>query len=137
MNKEQNSATTARYIQFLESELDKAQGSSAGNTPATPSASHAIADTPPPFPVGTQVYVRTLSYHVCGEIEGTQGPWLHLKRAAYVGTDGRYHDALDKGLDAVSGAEIEPVPGDGHMRVHITNIADVAEHPRDLPRTQK
>lgn len=90
-----------------------------------------------PYPVGTCVYVRGAIYSVTGRIEGRSGEWLFLSEAAYIGTDGRFHDATSKGIQHTEGGEVEPVGGDGTIRVNIGAVSDVAIHPGDLPREVK
>ncbi len=90
-----------------------------------------------PFPVGTEVYFRTLAYHGCGRIAGLSGRWLILENAAYVGSDGRYSEATSVGLQNVSKSEIEMVGGDGQMRVNLNIVCDVVRHPCGLPSQTK
>lgn len=90
-----------------------------------------------PFPVGTAVYIRTAVYHACGRIEGRRGMWLDLAEASYIGSDGGYSSATERGLQNNSGAEIERVGQGGRLRVNIGMIADVALHPEPLPQETK
>jgi hypothetical protein len=91
------------------------------------------SNSPLPYPVGTPVYVRGAIYSVTGRIQGRNGEWLQLSEAAYIGTDGRFSEATQKGIQNAKDSEVEPVGGDGTIRVNIGATADVTIHPGDLP----
>lgn len=90
-----------------------------------------------PYPVGTKVYVRGAIYSVTGKVLGRDADWLHLGDACYIGTDGRFGEATEKGVQNVSGSEIEPVGGPGVIAVNVGAISDVCVHPDPLPRSVK
>jgi hypothetical protein len=90
----------------------------------------------PPYPIGTNVYIRAVTYHSTGRIAGVNGQWLELENAAYIATDGRYGDATERGIQNVDGSEIEPVGGEHTMRVNLNAIVDVVVHPGELPSRQ-
>lgn len=90
-----------------------------------------------PAPVGTEVYIRTAVYHVCGRIVGMRGKWLDLADASYVASDGRYSVATEKGLQHAPHAELERVGNGGRLTINSDLIADVAVHPGGLPSATK
>lgn len=90
-----------------------------------------------PAPEGTEVYIRTAVYHVCGRIVGMRGKWLDLADASYVASDGRYSVATEKGLQHAPNVELERVGNGGRLSINSDLIADVAIHPGELPTETK
>ena len=91
-----------------------------------------------PYPVGTPVYIRTCAYNCVGRIRGSQGrDWIVLSEASYIGTDGRYSEATEKGLQNVQGSELEKVGQGGILKVKFDAIVDVARHIDALPTETK
>lgn len=90
-----------------------------------------------PAPEGTEVYIRTAVYHVCGRIVGMRGKWLDLADASYVANDGRYSAATERGLQNAPNAELERVGNGGRLTINSDLIADVAIHPGGLPTETK
>lgn len=81
------------------------------------------------FRVGQKLFMRTVTYHITGEVVSIDGDFLTLKDPAWVADSGRFSDAIK----SCKFAEVEPLP-DG-WRVNYTTITDCG--PIDsLPRTQ-
>lgn len=94
-------------------------------------------ETKLPFPEGTAVYCRTVTYHCVGRIVGRRGQWLDLDQASYIGTDGRFSEATEKGLQNVEGSEIERVGNGGRLVVNLDAVVDVTKHVDELPTQSK
>jgi hypothetical protein len=90
-----------------------------------------------PFPVGTAVYVRGAIYSTTGRIKERRGEWLILTEASYVGTDGRFSEASQRGLQNAKDSEIEPVGGERVIAVNVGATSDVTIHPCELPHEVK
>ena len=83
------------------------------------------------FTIGEKVFVRTVTYHLTGEIMDIRGGFLFLKDAAWIADSGRFTNAINNGdLN-----EVEPTQG--LIRVNIGAIVDVYEWNHPLPRVQK
>jgi hypothetical protein len=87
-----------------------------------------------PFPVGTPVYCRTVTYHAVGRIAGRRGQWLDLDEASYIGNDGRFSVATESGVQNAPNAEIERVGNGGRMVVNLDAVVDVTRHIEELPK---
>lgn len=90
-----------------------------------------------PFPEGTAVYCRTVTYHCVGRVKGRRGQWLDLEDASYIGTDGRFSQATEKGVQNVEGSEIERVGNGGLLVVNLEAVVDVTKHIDQLPQNTK
>ena len=82
------------------------------------------------FRIGQKLFMRTVTYHLTGEIIAVDGDFLTLKDAAWIADSGRFSDAIR----TCEFAEVEPLP-DG-WRVNIASITDCGPIDR-LPREQK
>ena len=47
-----------------------------------------------PFDIGQKLFVRTVTYHVTGEVVAIIGDWLVLDKAAWIADSGRFSEAL-------------------------------------------
>jgi hypothetical protein len=83
------------------------------------------------FVVGEKVFIRTVTYHLTGEISDVGGKFLTLKDAAWVADSGRFMNAIETG----SLSEVEPVTC--KVRVNLDSIVDVYDWRHELPREQK
>ena|SRR3990167_9599442 len=84
-----------------------------------------------PFEVGGKYYIRTVTYHVTGQVKEIVGNFLVLKDAAWIADSGRFRQAIVDGvLD-----EVEPVDVD--VFVNINSITDGYVWKHKLPRDQK
>ena len=83
-----------------------------------------------PYPVGQNVFVRTVTMHYTGKLVRVTPGELVLIDAAWIADSGRFHEALLTGVLR----EVEPYP-DGEVIVSRGGIIDVCRWPHDLPRT--
>lgn len=79
------------------------------------------------FQKDKKVFIRTVTYHHVGEVEGVVGDFVLLKNASWVADSGRFHVALRDGKLS----EVEPMPG--VVAVNTKAIVDVAEWNHELP----
>jgi len=82
------------------------------------------------FEVGQKVLVRTVTYHMLGEITGRDGDWLTLKNASWVADSGRFHKALETGA-------LDEVEWCGDAAVNLAAAVDAFPWPHDLPMESK
>lgn len=95
-------------------------------TPAAPtSAAH-------PYPVGKNVFVRTVTMHYTGHLTRVTDGELVLTDAAWVADSGRFSEALSTGKLN----EVEPFPA-GEVIVSRAAVVDVCVWAHDLPRAVK
>jgi hypothetical protein len=78
------------------------------------------------FDVGEKVLVRTVTYHMVGEIVSRDGDWLILKGASWVADTGRLGDAVKNGTLA----EAEHV---GDAAVNLAAAVDAFPWHHELP----
>lgn len=84
-----------------------------------------------PFTVGEKVFIRTITYHLTGQIIAINGAWLTLADAAWIPDDGRFMQCIEAGIVN----ECEPVTCP--IRVNTGAISDVYAWRHPLPRGQK
>ena len=84
-----------------------------------------------PFHIGDKLFIRTVTYHLLGEIIEIVGDFLVLKDASWVADSGRFMNAIDDGKLN----EIEPVKT--NVFVNINSIVDAFPWKHRLPREQK
>ena len=84
-----------------------------------------------PFEVGEKYFIRTVTYHLTGQIKAIRGNFLVLKDAAWIADSGRFMQAINDGVLN----EVEPV--NGEVLVNIQSITDAFEWTHKLPREQK
>lgn len=85
-----------------------------------------------PYPVGSNVFVRTVTMHYTGRLAEVTAGELVLEDAAWIADSGRFHVALMKGeLN-----EVEPFPN-GRVIVPRGGLIDVSIWKHDLPRSAK
>ena len=82
------------------------------------------------FKVGDKLFLRTVTYHLVGEITQIEENWLKLEHASWVPDSGRFHNAIKNGtLD-----EVEPV---GVAYVNTDTVTDAFPWSHPLPDKQK
>ena len=80
--------------------------------------------------IDKKLFIRTVTYHVTGQVVNRVGNLFELKDAAWIADSGRFMDAIKKGeLN-----EVEPV---GQMWVNIESIVDIFPWTHKLPKEQK
>lgn len=80
--------------------------------------------------IGKKLFIRTVTYHLVGEIVNRVGNLFEMKEASWVADSGRFMDALKKG----ELSEVEPV---GQVWVNIEAIVDIFPWNHKLPKEQK
>lgn len=84
-----------------------------------------------PFEVGEKYFIRTVTYHLTGQVKAIVGNFLVLTDAAWIADSGRFMAAIESGtLD-----EVEPVTCE--VFVNTDSICDAFAWRHDLPRVQK
>jgi hypothetical protein len=84
-----------------------------------------------PLQVGMAVFIRTVTHHHTGRILDIGPDWIQLDEAAWIASDGRFHQALATGVFD----EVEPIPG--WCLVGRGAIIDAYPWPHPLPRAAK
>jgi len=80
--------------------------------------------------VGQKLYIRTVTYHLVGQVEKRMGAFLQLKDASWVADSGRFMNAIKEGtLD-----EVEPV---GIAWVNLSSVVDFFPWKHKCPTEQK
>lgn len=85
-----------------------------------------------PMPVGTKVFIITVTRFYTGRVTAVAEEEVALEDAAWIADSGRFADAL-KAMEKLS--EIEPYPNG--CVVNRSLIADWSVWPHELPRSQK
>ncbi len=82
------------------------------------------------FSVGEKLFLRTVTYHLLGEIAVIEKNWVKLKNASWIADSGRFHNALENGTLN----EVEYV---GDAYVNLDTVADAFPWHSDLPTESK
>lgn len=85
-----------------------------------------------PYPVGSNVFIRTVTMHYTGKLVQVYAGELVLEDTAWIADSGRFHEALMKGTLN----EVEPFPA-GKVIVSRDSVIDVSVWTHDLPRVPK
>lgn len=93
--------------------------------PAT-SASH-------PYNIGSDYFIRTVTHHYTGKLIAVYPQELVLLDAAWIADDGRFSDAVSRGLFN----EIEPWPENVEVVIGRNTIIDASIVAFPLPRSRK
>ncbi len=80
--------------------------------------------------IGKKLFMRTVTYHLVGEVKKIVGKFLELKNASWVADSGRFMNAIKDGTLK----EVEPV---GAAFVNIESITDFFPWVHVLPKDQK
>jgi hypothetical protein len=75
-------------------------------------------------------FIRTVTYHLVGEVKGRVGNFISLKGASWVADSGRFMGAIKNGTLS----EVEPV---GDAWVNLNSIVDMFPWKHKLPTEQK
>jgi len=86
--------------------------------------------TPTGFVVGKSYFIRTVTHHYTGKLIARDGDFLVLSSAAWIADNGRFSEAMAKGLFG----EVEPYPDSVLVRVNLGAVCDVADWNHPLPR---
>lgn len=80
--------------------------------------------------VGQKLFIRTVTYHMTGEVVKRMGAFIQLKDAAWIADSGKFSTAIKEGtLD-----EVEYV---GTMWVNLSSVVDFFPWKHSLPKTTK
>lgn len=60
--------------------------------------------------VGKNYFIRTVTHHYTGKLEGIANKELKFSTAAWIADDGRLSETLKNGFYSSSAAEVEPYP---------------------------
>jgi len=80
--------------------------------------------------VGKKMFIRTVTYHLVGEIDKKVANFIHLKGASWIADSGRFMEAIKNGTLN----EVEPV---GEAWVNLNAITDMFPWKHKLPTEQK
>ena|ERR1700722_18448650 len=80
--------------------------------------------------LGQKLFIRTLTYHLVGEVVAITDNFFELKNASWVADSGRFMQAIKEGKLN----EVEPV---GTAWVNTDSITDMFPWEHELPTTQK
>lgn len=80
--------------------------------------------------VGKKLFIRTVTYHMVGEVTKLVGKFLQMKNASWVADSGRFSNAIKDGTLN----EVEPI---GTAFLNSDSIVDMFEWKHKLPTTQK
>lgn len=80
--------------------------------------------------IGKKLFIRTVTYHLTGEVDKRIGNFIHLKKAAWIADSGRFMQAIKDGVLN----EVEPV---GEAWVNLNSITDMFPWKHKLPTEQK
>jgi hypothetical protein len=80
--------------------------------------------------VGKKFFIRTVTYHLVGEVKKIVGNFFVLENASWIADSGRFMEAIKKGILN----EVEPV---GDALVNINSITDIFPWIHKLPSEQK
>ncbi|MFZ5365419.1 MAG: hypothetical protein ACOZBH_04470 [Patescibacteria group bacterium] len=83
--------------------------------------------------VGKKVFMRTVTYHMLGEVKKKVGNFLLLKDASWVADSKRFSDFIKKGVQDET-PEIEPV---GEVMVNMDSVVDLYIWKHKLPTKQQ
>lgn len=79
---------------------------------------------------GKKLFIRTVTYHIVGEVEKVVDGFVKLSTASWVADSGRFSDAVKNGTLE----EVEPV---GDAYVSLGAVTDMFEWKHDLPVERK
>ena len=82
------------------------------------------------FDIGQKVLVRTVTFHMLGEVTGRDGDWLTLKDASWVADSGRFNEALRDG-------SLNEVEFCGDAAVNLAAAVDAFPWPHALPKESR
>jgi hypothetical protein len=84
-----------------------------------------------PFQVGSNYFIRTVTYFSTGKVKAIVGQFLVLEDAAWIADTGRFMQAIMEGKLN----EVEPV--EVNMFINLNSITDAFVWKHKLPREQK
>lgn len=85
--------------------------------------------------LGSNVFLRTVTYHYLGRVIGVKDGWIMLESATWVADSGRFHIALSEGCSKMS--EYEVYPGDGRTDIRLDTVVEALPWEHELPKESK
>ena len=76
--------------------------------------------------VGQKLFIRTVTYHMTGEVVKRMGAFIQLKDAAWIAESGRFNEAIKNGTLN----EVEPV---GTAWINLSSVVDFFPWKHKLP----
>lgn len=80
--------------------------------------------------VGQKLFIRTVTYHMTGEVVKRMGTFIQLKNAAWIADSGRFNEAIKNGTLS----EVEPV---GTAWLNLSSVVDFFPWKHKLPTDVK
>jgi len=80
--------------------------------------------------VGQKLFIRTVTYHMTGEVVKRMGAFIQLKDAAWIADSGRFNEAIKNGTLN----EVEPV---GTAWINLSSVVDFFPWKHKLPKDVK
>lgn len=80
--------------------------------------------------VGQKLFIRTVTYHMTGEVVKRMGAFIQLKDAAWIADSGRFNEAIKNGTLS----EVEPV---GTAWINLSSVVDFFPWKHKLPTSVK
>ena len=80
--------------------------------------------------VGQKLFIRTVTYHMTGEVVKRMGAFIQLKNAAWIADSGRFNEAIKNGTLN----EVEPV---GTAWINLSSVVDFFPWKHKLPTDVK
>lgn len=90
---------------------------------------------PVPFEIGKNYFIRTVTYHLTGQVVDIVGDFLVLDQASWIADSGRLNDSMKLGIEKNSSSEIEPF--EAKVYVNVTAIVDATEYKFPIDFSQK
>jgi hypothetical protein len=89
-----------------------------------------VTDSNLPFVIGQSYFIRTVTYHLVGNVTAIKAGFLVLQGSSWIADSGRFMQAIKNG----SLNEVEPV---GDAIVNLSAITDAFPWLHNLPTVQK
>jgi hypothetical protein len=78
------------------------------------------------FEVGHKLFIRTVTFHMLGEIVAVEGDWVELENASWVADSGRFGEAIKTG-------KLNEVEYVGKAYVNLATATDALPWTHELP----
>ncbi len=82
------------------------------------------------FKAGDKLFIRTVTFHLVGQVEEVDGDWVRLSNASWVADSGRFHKAIADGT-------LSEVEYAGGAYVNMATAVDAFPWAHDLPTESK
>ena len=92
---------------------------------------------PHPFEIGKNYFIRTVTMFHVGTLKEIYDDILVLSNASWVADTGRFSNAMQCGLEEITGSEIEPFMNNNDVFVGRGALIDMTIYNFPLPTKQK